>query len=337
MISIVLDTNLLFSNSTDFTKVQFIEKLQPIFEEMESNDLYEEVQILIPQLVIDELFIQQVAKYEEAFDKIKNNKLPNSEIKHESNYTKYLQNLYDNLIVELKGGFVKFEIIPNPDNDVLESIIKRSIQKEAPFEGTDKKSDKGFKDVIIWESLKKRKQTHATETIILFTKDGRMCEKSLSEEYYQRFRDELYIIKKEKDNLALYNKISELLNKEVKLTLSEKLNQKLLELCSEENIGNLFINNEFTDYEGEHICNSIEITDKQINTIDDNIENGRIKYIITIDLICGYKDDGIPKFSMLHKCNFDFEYCFYDDKFYLRRYYYVFGDCELISETFEID
>ena len=48
MISVVLDTNLLKSGSTDFTVVHFVNKLNDIIGEIESNDLYDKVQILIP-------------------------------------------------------------------------------------------------------------------------------------------------------------------------------------------------------------------------------------------------------------------------------------------------
>ena len=52
MISIVLDTNILFSNGTDFTKAQFYDKVDEVIGELESNDLYDEIQILIPQICL---------------------------------------------------------------------------------------------------------------------------------------------------------------------------------------------------------------------------------------------------------------------------------------------
>ena len=45
------------------------------------------------------------------------------------------------------------ETLPYPKDNVLSQIINRAIEKRPPFEGKDKRSDKGFKDVISWESI----------------------------------------------------------------------------------------------------------------------------------------------------------------------------------------
>ena len=71
MIDIVLDTNLLKSGSTDFTIVQFITKVNDILDVIESNDWYEKVSVLIPQIVIDELFEHQKKAYYDKFASIK--------------------------------------------------------------------------------------------------------------------------------------------------------------------------------------------------------------------------------------------------------------------------
>lgn len=38
-------------------------------------------------------------------------------------------------------------------NNRFESIVNRAFSKLPPFEGKDKKSDKGFKDAFVWESV----------------------------------------------------------------------------------------------------------------------------------------------------------------------------------------
>lgn len=56
----------------------------------------------------------------------------------------------------------------------LQNIIKRSLERRAPFEGgKGQKSDKGFKDVILWESNIK---DNKLDTILLFSADKRICD-----------------------------------------------------------------------------------------------------------------------------------------------------------------
>lgn len=38
-------------------------------------------------------------------------------------------------------------------NQRFDSIVDRAFEKKPPFEGKDKKSDKGFKDALLWESI----------------------------------------------------------------------------------------------------------------------------------------------------------------------------------------
>lgn len=61
---------------------------------------------------------------------------------------------------ELKDYLLKYniKILPHPNNDVFPKIIKRAIEKKLPFksigEGKNLKgTDKGFKDVLLWETL----------------------------------------------------------------------------------------------------------------------------------------------------------------------------------------
>lgn len=80
-------------------------------------------------------------------------------------------------------GSVKFEIVPYPPENSLQNIIKRSLERRAPFEGKDKKSDKGFKDVILWESILEYKRSNKLDTILLFSADKRICDISLRNEF----------------------------------------------------------------------------------------------------------------------------------------------------------
>ena len=90
MISVVLDTNLLKSGSTDFTVVHFVNKLNDIIGEIESNDLYDKVQILIPQIVIDELYEHQKKAYLDKYSSIKSCKFHTFDIIPHPNYEQWL-------------------------------------------------------------------------------------------------------------------------------------------------------------------------------------------------------------------------------------------------------
>ncbi|MBO7453862.1 MAG: DUF4935 domain-containing protein [Alphaproteobacteria bacterium] len=45
------------------------------------------------------------------------------------------------------------DILPHPNNDVFPRIIQRALDKKLPFKVINKCSDKGFKDVLLWETL----------------------------------------------------------------------------------------------------------------------------------------------------------------------------------------
>lgn len=335
MISIVLDTNILFSNGTDFTKAQFYDKVDEVIGELESNDLYDEIQILIPQIVIDELFVQQMDKYNESINKIRNLKLPNVTIGYLDDYEKFLRNLFSEAIKLLSNGQVRFKIIDYPQDIALPYIISRAIRKGAPFEGKEKASDKGFKDVILWESLLLYKQQHATDTMILFSKDERICHESLCDEYRGRFRDDVHLIrrKNENDNKVLYDKISELTNKKITLTFSDQLNQQLLDLITNDSVGYLF--------ENEKENRFIDIFNKSIKSIDDVIdENQRIRFVVEIEFEDLSRKNSEESYSLAPSKQligeFNFEYSFEDNKFYLRSNDGPFGYCEYISDKYEL-
>ena len=53
-----------------------------------------------------------------------------------------------------------------------QSIVRRAFAKRPPFEGKDKKSDKGFKDALLWESILEFMAGHDSAKIIFYSKDN---------------------------------------------------------------------------------------------------------------------------------------------------------------------
>lgn len=64
---------------------------------------------------------------------------------------------FESELKDYLDGFC-IQILPHPDNEIFPKIIQRALQKRLPFkpigEGKNQKaSDKGFKDVLLWESI----------------------------------------------------------------------------------------------------------------------------------------------------------------------------------------
>jgi len=329
MISVFLDTNVIFSREENFSKALFAEKLTEIIDEIESNDLYESVQILIPQIVIDELQTQQVEKYEEAFSKIKNIKFHNFDILYDKEYKNRAEELFESKLDEIKGSLVRISVLPYPQNETLESIIKRAVLKKAPFEGKSKESDKGFKDVILWETILQYKREHATDTVILFSGDGRICDVSLEDEYRSLFNDTIFLIKKDGNlkNKDLFGCIEDLTHKKIKPLFSRQIELRLISLFTEENIDYLFINDTLKKNEAVLKCVSAKILSKEITQTRDKIEDERIKFTVNVILECVLKSetqsltlDNPTVITEIINSDFEVDYCFQTDTFYLREY-----------------
>lgn len=56
-------------------------------------------------------------------------------------------------------------------NQRFDSIVDRAFEKKPPFEGKDKKSDKGFKDALLWESIFEFVSSHQEASYVFYTQD----------------------------------------------------------------------------------------------------------------------------------------------------------------------
>ena len=61
--------------------------------------------------------------------------------------------------------------LPIPNNKCFTRIVERAFEKKAPFEGKEKNSDKGFKDVLIWESILELVEINPKSEIIFYSQD----------------------------------------------------------------------------------------------------------------------------------------------------------------------
>ena len=343
MISIAIDTNIINSGSKDFTIAQFLNKLDDIVRFFESNDNYQDVKILLPKIVIQELFQHQLVRYYDTINSLRGLKLPNSDFISDEDYNERLTRIFDEAIENLSQRNLLTEVIDYPKDAVLPEIIKRALEKRAPFEGKDKESDKGFKDVILWESILEYKRQHTDEKLILYTKDNRLCEESLKKEYDELFHDEIFLMKQTNDNdySTLFGQISKLQeNKEnqepITSTFDEENKLRVLNLINDDNISPLFEGWPIEVEEGSYICSYVRITNKSISNIADYPSEKKVRYVVNIDLSIHSSDEehGIMLWDDTAELTVD--YYFDDDIFYLQQASGFNGDWEYEEKDYQL-
>ena len=175
MYYILMDTNFLYIS---------YDKFNSSFEHFEFNNAFQELrkaikdageesncELLVPELVVEELLKQRTSAYlstVDAFDKAKRALGIHQNISGIEDEKSFAERSRREAYDLFKKENVK--IIKNCDNSYLENIISDAIDKSPPFEGINGKSDKGFKDIVIWYSGIQ----HAKEKegyYILLTKD----------------------------------------------------------------------------------------------------------------------------------------------------------------------
>lgn len=196
MIAVFIDSNSLFAKPhRDFSKIWVHEKLDAYVDMIESADLYDYVKLVIPEIVFGELHRQQIESFKNATNDLQGFAFPTWRPDYEANledYKKWLNSEHQSLISHGKRGMVALETA-EVSGCCFESIIERALDKRAPFEGKDKHSDKGFKDVLIWETILEYKRGHSEDNIIWLSRDKRLHDASLQCEYKNEFHEEITI------------------------------------------------------------------------------------------------------------------------------------------------
>lgn len=211
---IVFDTNILYEStdsSCNFCDFKFNKMFNNVQERIEQYDLTEYVYIGISKIVWKELHNQRFNNYSEKkseLDKITSKyRFPGFELKQtELDYADYLVKQIDDYKKKLGKYQTKIVEIDLPSNSRFQSIIRRALDKKPPFEGEKKKSDKGFKDSLIWESLLDYKYSHPNHKIALYTRDG-LFNEFLAKEFQTLFREEIYLSNTEEGIMVLLSDI----------------------------------------------------------------------------------------------------------------------------------
>lgn len=319
MICIFLDTNILHSKSTDFTKARFAEKLEELIGEIEVNDLYTYVKLVIPQLVISELRKQQIDDCSNTVKDLRKTKVTSQVIELPKNYEEICDKVFNNTLDGLHNGIVKVDIAPYPPNEALQGLIQRVISKLPPFEGKDKESDKGFKDALIWESLLDYKKRNTKDVLVLYSKDKRITDALLEKEYKGLFGEEIHMIFRDNPNShkTLLDKLRELSDvEEERATFSQQLKDRLVSLIQAMPSVYFAEPNKVYEVDGEQI----RVDDCSVNgvTITDEIEDHEdiISFYLTLNITYDFRDVYGGFGNMGLDCKAIVNYSLSEDKFY---------------------
>ena len=319
MICVFLDTNILHSKSTDFTKARFAEKLEELIGEIEVNDLYAYVKLVIPQLVISELRKQQIDDCSDTVKDLRKTKVTSQVIELPQNYEETCDKVFNDTLDGLRNGTVKVDVAPYPPDEALQGIIRRAISKNPPFEAKEKESDKGFKDALIWESLLEYKKQHSKDVFVLYSKDKRITDSFLAKEFKELFGEEIHMVFRENQNShkKLLDKLRELSDvEEERATFSQQLKDRLISLIQA--MPSVYFAEPDKAYEvdGEQI----RVDDCSINsiTITDEIEDHEdiITFYLTLNIAYDFRDVYGGFGNMDLDCKVIVNYSLSEDKFY---------------------
>ena len=205
---LIFDTNALFQayeKRADFTTFSFNATFENVIDMINKLDIYNQVTVAIPSVVWNEMEKQIIEKHDELLltykSTISKKRFPEYSVQENStiNYPEYIRAKIAEYKKEISEGFNKVIEIPIASNDRFESIINRAFSKLPPFEGKDKKSDKGFKDAWLWESVLEFALNHRNSKIIYYSKDNAFGEFLLKEFAENVAESSLFICKNESE------------------------------------------------------------------------------------------------------------------------------------------
>ena len=177
---LVFDTNILFKpydSRADFTSFSFTASFDNVIAMVNLLDIYEKVNIVIPEVVWNEMTKQIIEAHEKKLSdyqsSLKKWKFPEYKVTPVSvnSYSEYITDKVSIYKKELSSGINTIIELSVPQEKSFARIVKRAFDKAPPFGGKEKNSDKGFKDVLIWESILELTETHPNANVIFYTND----------------------------------------------------------------------------------------------------------------------------------------------------------------------
>lgn len=294
--NVFIDTNILKCRTIqDFSVLEFNSQFNTFVKFLKDNNLEERYRICITEIVFEELKKQIYDEFEETKLKFKNDY---NRIKNVCGFElEFKEDEYKVRLDEMVNEYIEknnITLVPIPkESNVFEKIIKRAINKEKPFSGINSESDKGFKDVIQWESIKEYlKSRYFLDKYMLLTKNSKDFTKELEEEFYNEFNrkiDIFYSIADIQERIMQLNELEsnlrivklilqlQLANGELKLKIDEALNKTYEDLDIDVDIEKIedliYIENdtyEFFAYESVTSANYLDTYWIKFKLIDKN-------------------------------------------------------------------
>ncbi|MDD5696575.1 MAG: PIN domain-containing protein [Candidatus Pacebacteria bacterium] len=221
---IIFDANILFpSEGYDLSKI-FNSHINDVANFIKDNNITD-VFLAIPQIVIDERLIGNIKKIRECYDAINsNNRKLNCFKKTKTkkfNLATYKQKLNKGAKKLIRDCNIK--IIPTVEID-QKILLKRALNKVAPFLPLNK-SDKGFKDTVMWISILNYVKENKEYKYILMTNDGAFSKDGAFDKCKEEFEtyssDSEFLIKTTIDDLKVFLDEKFLLELDLKKTYQE--------------------------------------------------------------------------------------------------------------------
>ena len=208
---LIFDTNVLFQayeKKADFTSFSFNATFENVINMVNKLDIYNQVTIAIPSVVWNEMKKQIIEKHDELLlsykSTISKKLFPEYSIQENPSidYPDYIKTKIEEYKKEISEGLNEVIDIPIASNNRFESIINRAFSKLPPFEGKDKRSDKGFKDALLWEGILEFALKHPKSKIIYYSKDTAFGE-FLLKEFTENVADSSLFICKNEDEVKM--------------------------------------------------------------------------------------------------------------------------------------
>lgn len=300
---LIFDTNVLFQayeKKADFTSFSFNSTYENIIDMINQLDIYSQVILVIPSVVWRELEKQIIEKHDELLltyrSTITNKVFPEYSIKEnpKMDYPEYIKTKIKEYKDDIQQGMSEVIEIQNASNSRFRSIIDRAFGKRPPFEGKDKKSDKGFKDALLWESILEFALNQPKSEIIYYSKDNAFGEFLIQEFSEVVDKSSLFICKNENEvKLRLEAWAQEIDKYSYQPIESFDENKEIIDWLNSEDFFRQITEGNFDFIERGRLINSVSAYLININAIECSSSNEEILnyYIeLTLKLIYKFKD-----------------------------------------------
>lgn len=219
-ILIIFETSVIRNPDYPHKEINFGSVFESIKNYVIDNSFEQNVRFAVTKFSLDELIYGREAEYLKDYEVVKKFEgLPGVDFfKTDFDYFQYLKGRA-RLFVKNNNILV----IPYPLKIRLYKILKRSLLKEKPFIQSQKHSDYGFKDTVIWESILGFNKIKKFQKVVLITNDGGFdsCVREFVDThkcYFKIFKDHIPVIEEIKNSLIINHAIEKSLSYKIAQT-----------------------------------------------------------------------------------------------------------------------